>query len=435
MSGGEPAHHTWRYRWVVLGVATFTQAASGFFVQGIGAMGIHLRHDLSLSTAQLGLLLSAAQLVPLVGLLVAGELLDRYDERWVVGIGAGVVAVSLGVGSVVRGYSSLLLVLLIVGAGYSTVQPGGSKSVASWFDASRRGVAMGIRQAGLPLGGVLAAAALPVLAAALGLRAALMAGAVVALLGAIAFMGLYRRPPARSPSRDGTPPDARSHASLASRSGARLRMLREPSMVKLILSGMSLVSVHSGVGVLTVLYLHEVTAVEEGSAALVLVAAQGAGVAGRVCLAAWSDRSRSGRYVCVLACMAAVTAGMSALITPVGRSPVAACLLFIWLGFFGIGWYGPWVAHVAESAPPGKTGFALGSVMALNQIAVVLAPPALGLLRDLTGSFAPSWTLLSALTAVALTVTARGEHRPGATAWRRFRRIKAGDGGGGRDLR
>jgi sugar phosphate permease len=147
-----------RYRWTVLAIATFLQATSGFFVQGIGAMSVRLQRDLSLSTAQLGLLLSAAQFVPLIGLLVAGELLDRYSERWVVGIGACVVAVSLGVGSVAPGYTSLLVVLLVVGAGYSTVQPGGSKSVASWFDASQRGLAMGIRQAGLPLGGALAAA-------------------------------------------------------------------------------------------------------------------------------------------------------------------------------------------------------------------------------------------------------------------------------------
>ncbi|WP_436762422.1 MFS transporter [Streptosporangium sp. V21-05] len=421
MRGGEPARRTWRYRWVVLGVATFTQAASGFFVQGIGAMGVHLQRDLSLNTAQLGLLLSAAQLVPLAGLLVAGELLDRYDERWVVGAGACVVAVSLGAGSLASGYVSLLLVLLVVGAGYSTVQPGGSKSVASWFDASQRGLAMGIRQAGLPLGGVLAAAVLPVLAAALGWRVTLVAGALVALLGAVTFVCLYRRPPAQSPARDSAPRDSPSRdsaphdpeprVSLTSWFGARLRMLREPSMTKIIWSGMSLVSVHSGIGVLTVLYLHEVTAVEAGPAALVLVATQGAGVAGRVCLAAWSDRGGSGRYVCVLACMVAVIAGMSALMTPLGRSPAAACLLFVWLGFFGIGWYGPWVAYLAESAPRGRTGFALGLAMAVNQVAVVLAPPALGLLRDLTGSFVPAWGLLSVITAVALTVTARGGRR------------------------
>ncbi|MFC3985416.1 MFS transporter [Streptosporangium jomthongense] len=390
-----------RYRWVVLGVATFTQAASGFFVQGIGAMGVHLQRDLGLSTAQLGLLLSAAQLAPLVGLLVAGELLDRHDERWVVGAGACVVAVSLGVGGTTRTYESLLLVLLVVGAGYSTVQPGGSKSVASWFDTSQRGLAMGIRQAGLPLGGVLAAATLPALAAELGLRAALTAGALVALLGAVAFVTLYRRPPAR-------PLPGPPGGSLGSRS----RMLREPAMVRTVVSGMSLVSVHSGIGVLTALYLHEVTALEAGPAALALVAVQGAGVAGRVCLAAWSDRGRSGHHTCVLTCVAAVTVGMSALATPVGRSSVAACLVFVWLGFFGIGWYGPWVAHVAESAPPGRTGFVLGAAMAANQIAVVLAPPALGLVKDLTGGFTAPWLLLSALTAVTLPATASGHRRP-----------------------
>ncbi|WP_329520175.1 MFS transporter [Spirillospora sp. NBC_01491] len=398
-----------RYRWVILGIATFTQAASGFFVQGIGAMGVHLQRDLDLSTAQLGLLLSAAQTVPLAGLLVAGELLDRHSERWVVGTGACVVAAALLLGSAAPGYAALLLVLLIVGAGYSTVQPGGSKSVASWFDASQRGLAMGIRQAGLPLGGVLAAAALPFLADAFGWRATLVVGGLVALAGAAVFITFYRRPPA-----PGAPHGTEPHASPAARLGTWARMLREPSMVKILLSGTSLVSVHSGVGVLTVLYLHDTTSLGAGPAALVLVAVQGAGAAGRVCLAAWSDRRGSGRYTCVMACMAAVIAGMIALMTPLGHSPAVACLLFIWLGFFGIGWYGPWVAYVAESAPPGRTGATLGLAMAVTQIAVILAPPVLGLLKDLTHSFTPAWALLSVMTAVTLTVTARSgrQRRP-----------------------
>src|SRR3982750_2627924 len=91
-----------RYRWVVLGVATFTQAAAGFFVQGIGALGVQLQRDLGLSTAQLGL-------------LVAGELLDRFHERWVVSAGAGVVGGALLTGMLAPGYAALLGVLLVVG--------------------------------------------------------------------------------------------------------------------------------------------------------------------------------------------------------------------------------------------------------------------------------------------------------------------------------
>jgi hypothetical protein len=42
------------------------------------------------------------------------------------------------------------------------------------------------------------------------------------------------------------------------------------------------------------------------------------------------------------------------LLTPAGREPAVAAGVFVWLGFFGFGWYGPWVAHVTEAAPPGR---------------------------------------------------------------------------------
>ncbi len=405
LRSGDP----WRYRWVVLGVATFTQAASGFFVSGIGALGVHLQSALDLTTAQLGLLVSVAQLAPLAGLLVAGELLDRYGERWVVGIGAGTVGLALCTGSLAPGYAALLTALFVVGMGYSTVQPGGSKSVASWFDASQRGFAMGVRQAGLPLGAALASAVLPFVAVEFGWRATLLTGGFVALLGAGLFTGCHRRPPA--PPAPDAPKDEEAPLPLAAQLRARLRMLREPSTVKIMLSGTSLVSVQCGVGMLTVLHLHRTASVGAGTAALILVASQAAGVAGRICLAAWSDRSRSGRCAVVLVCMVAVLAGLTVLMTPAGRSPAVASGVFVWLGFFGFGWYGPWVAYVTEAAPPGRTGFALGLAMSVNQIAIIGVPPLLGLLADLTGSFTPAWALLCLLTAVALAVTARAELR------------------------
>ena len=46
-------------------------------VQGIGALSLELRGALGVDATRLGLLLAAAQLVPLVGLAAAGELLAR----------------------------------------------------------------------------------------------------------------------------------------------------------------------------------------------------------------------------------------------------------------------------------------------------------------------------------------------------------------------
>ncbi|MGW6915221.1 MFS transporter [Kitasatospora sp. NPDC054939] len=350
-----------------------------------------------------------------MGLLVAGLLLDRYDERWVVGIGACSVAAALAAGALATGYAALLTVLLVVGAGYSTVQPGGSKSVASWFDASQRGLALGIRQAGLPLGAALASLVMPVLAERYGLRTALAAGSLVALAGALAFMGGYRRPPAAPPTpapgqadpAGPSGPVAPAGGGLGAQLAGRLRMLREPFMSRVLLSGTSLIAVQVGTGVLTVLFLHERAGLAAGTAALVLMASQAAGVVGRIGLAAWSDRGRGGRQATVAGCMVAVIAGMVALTTPLGSSPVAASLLFCWLGFFGLGWYGPWVAQLTESAPPERTGFALGLAMSVNQVVIVLVPPGLGLLRDVTGGFTAGWCLLSALTAGALAAVAR----------------------------
>jgi len=405
-----PTPPTPSYRWVVLGIATFTQATSCFFVQGIGALSLVFRHTLGLSTVQLGLLLSASQLVPLIGLFIAGELLDRYGERWVVGAGGYVVSAGLGLGCLASGYPTLLIALLIVGAGYSTAQPGGSKSVAGWFSPAQRGLAMGIRQAGLPLGGALAAAVLPALAQDLGWRAAFAVGGLVAFVGASVFTGLYRQPPDAAASPPSHPQAGESRPGPISAITDRLRSLREPAMIRLLISGTCLVSVHSGITLLAVLYLHTKSAVGAGSAALTLVGIQAAGGLGRITLAAWSDHHPSGRYRTVTASMVAVAVGMAVLMTPAGRTPWIAITDFLWLGFFGIGWYGPWVAHLTESAPPGRTGFTLGSVMAVNQIAVIIAPPALGLLSDLSHSFTPAWGTLSGMTALALAITAR--HRP-----------------------
>ena len=251
-----------RYRWIVLGVATFTQTAAGFFVQGIGALGVQLQRDLGLSTAQLGLLVSAAQLAPLVGLLVAGELLDRFDERWVVSAGAGVVGRRPDDGHALarvrraarrppgrrRGLQH----------GPARRQQVGGVLVRRLRGAGRRWASA---QAGLPWAPRSPRGAPAV--AGTGWRATLFVGGAVALLGAAAFAVLYRRPPVR--------PTA------ARQAGTRLALLRDPAMVLALLCGVGLISVQCGVGLLTVLHLHEAASLPPARAALILVAAQARG--------------------------------------------------------------------------------------------------------------------------------------------------------------
>ncbi len=333
--------------------------------------------------------------------LVAGELLDRYSERLVVGLGTLIVALALCASLWATDYLTILLFLVVVGAGYSTAQPGGSKSVSRWFAKTQLGFAMGIRQAGLPLGGALSAALLPYLAGIYGWRSAFLAGGLVAFLGALAFMLFYRTPP-DAPALGANPAERDLGAVVKS----RLAMITDPAMKNIVCSGVALISVQYGILVFTVLYLHETLEIGIGMAATLLFVAQGSGVAGRILLAAWSDRCRAGRYFPVMVCLGAVILGLLALVLLPLQSPLGMGLVVAWLGFFGFGWYGPWVAYVADTAPVGKTGFALGLAMAINQLAIVLAPPALGLLKDFSHSFVPGWLALCLMAAVALVVTA-----------------------------
>jgi MFS family permease len=396
-----PSASSTRYRWVILLIATLAQACACFFVQGLGAIAPYIQHDLQLSTAQIGTLVSAAQLVPLVGLLIAGELLDRYSERRVVGLGTLMVGTALLAAVLADTYWSVLLFLLLVGAGYSSAQPGGSKSVARWFSPQQRGFAMGIRQAGLPLGGALAALLLPPVALLWGWRSCFVVGGAVAVSGALLFIAFYRSPTLVTTSVQA------SEGGLRQLLLSRLRMLREPALKNIMASGVSLICVQYGILIFTVLYLHERLQLDVSRAASLLFVAQGAGVAGRIVLAAWSDRCQAGRYFPVFICLAASLLGLLVLIWLPLHSLPALVLLLGWLGFFGFGWYGPWVAYVAESAPPDKTGFMLGLAMTINQLAIVLAPPALGWLHDVSHSFIPGWSVLAALTALGLLLTGR----------------------------
>jgi predicted MFS family arabinose efflux permease len=379
-----------RYRWIVLGAATCAQLSACFLVQGLGTLAGYLQRDLALDAAQVGMLISAAQLVPIAGLLVVGELLDRIDERFVIGAGVAIVSFGLWVASLSGSYIGLLACLVIVGAGYSAVQPGGSKLVAGWFSTSQRGLAMGIRQAGLPIGGALAAAILPSVANAHGWRAAFVVGACFAAAGGIGVVTLGRPRPMARASQD-------YHDGMVS---SRRAILKRPAMPGMIVSGVTLITVQYALLVYAVLHLRDEVGTSLATGGWLLLVALTSGAVGRVALAAWSDRRVGGRHSALLVCMLALVIGIAGLLVIRTDSFVALAGLLAWLGFFGYGWYGPWVAAVTEVCDPNRVGLSLGFVMGFNQVAIVATPPALGLLRDTTGDYGPCWLILM----VALTM-------------------------------
>ena len=385
------------YRWLVLGAATSAQAAASFAMLGLAALAGFLQQEFHLSAAKTGLLITANGAAPLFSLLFVGDLLDRKSERLIIVAGAAIMAVALLVAAVSRDFLVLLACLFVVGLGYSSTQPGGGKSVSAWFRGDRLGLAMGIRQAGLPLGGAIAAATLPAVAAAFTWRAAFALGAVIALCGGLAFALIYRPPPAGAGS-------AVKRAALSSAVVAGL--LRQPWMRNATVAGLALVSAQYGMLTWLMLYLRDHAHIPLTRGGWFLFLAQAAGVFGRIGLAAWSDRTAGARFRLLALCMIAVAAGALLLIfIPPDTPEPALALLAAWLGFFGFGWYGPWVAYLAEGASADTVGLTLGAAMAINQLGIIAAPPLLGLVHDLTGAYAALWACIVVVLVAAYALT------------------------------
>jgi len=375
------------YRWLILAVATVLQAGAAFVTQGIAVLAGYLQKDLHLSTTQVGLLITASSVAPIFTLLFVGDLLDRKSERSIIVAGMLIMALGLVGAGGAPGFLVLCAALFVVGMGYSTVQPGGSRSVSLWFNGHQLGIAMGVRQAGLPLGGAAAAAALPFLVGAQGWRAAFLWSVAVVLAAGLLFWAVYRPP------------------NLPGRSGKRtvltvfflIRMVRQRWMQRVVWSGMALVGTQYGIVVFLMLFLRDRFGMPLHEGGWLLLLMQLCGGVGRIVLSVWSDRcGKSGdRFLPVGASMVVTCLGLLALVNLPSDVPRAWLPgLIAVLGFFALGWYGPWVTYIADSAPADSVGLALGAAMTVNQIAIVLTPPALGMIHDATGDYGAVWGVL-----------------------------------------
>ena len=79
-------------------------------------------------------------------------------------LGQVVIAAGLLAASFATSYTALTLLLIAAGFGYGMLNPTSTKAVMGWAPTAHRATLVGLKQVGLPLGGMLGAALLPALA-------------------------------------------------------------------------------------------------------------------------------------------------------------------------------------------------------------------------------------------------------------------------------
>jgi sugar phosphate permease len=342
MSGGAAA--TGRYRWTILAVGVIAQGALAALQQGLPALGPVLREELSLSLAEVGVVLTSVAWGVMLTLLAWGWLADRIGERIVISAGLGGGALALVLASSADGYGELVASLALAGALTASASAASGRAVIGWFGRSERGLALGIRQMSVPLGGAVAALALPVLAAAGGLRAALLGLAVAAALAAVIAALWIREPPPPPPNRpvvDSPPP------------------LRDRRVWRLALGSALLVCAQVAITSFVVLFLHDHRGVAAGTAAGALAAIQVGGALSRLVVGRRSDLS--GRRVAPLLSLALATAVAVGATAALADAPLALLIpVLLAAGVLAMSWNGLSFTATAEISGRARAGTAIG---------------------------------------------------------------------------
>ena len=116
-----------------------------------------ISHELNLSATKFGLFVTAYYMAQAIGSLPAGAMTDRLGIGRSLVIGHIIMAISAVTLSFATEYNECLFALFLMGLGYSMNNPSTARGVLEWFPPEKRGTAMGIKQVGVPIGGIIAA--------------------------------------------------------------------------------------------------------------------------------------------------------------------------------------------------------------------------------------------------------------------------------------
>ncbi len=298
-------------------------------------------------------MLAAEWLGTLLTLLAWGFAADRVGERVTLATGLGLCGAALAAVAAVDSLWALTLLLALAGAFGASTNSASGRAVMQWFGPSERGLALGIRQTAIPLGGLAAAAVLPQVSVPTAFL--LLGGSCVpgAFVGGLVI---------REGAREELPAEAVEWT------------LRDRRLwVVCFGSGLYLPAQVALIG-FVVLFLHDERGLSKGAAAGVLVAIQAGAAILRVAVGRWSD-VRGERVVPLRRIGLAIALALAAA-TAVLSAPLVVLVPPWWSRALSMAWNGISFAAAAELAGGRRSGAAIGFQQSVLSGIGVLAPVA-----------------------------------------------------------
>ena len=364
-----------------------------YFSFGIGVASLVplvsvLRSELSLSYTQMGVLLGAWQLIFMLAAAPAGWMIDRYGPKRVLVAAAFIVAISLTLRGFAAGYPMLLFTVAFFGLGGPVTAVGLAKLIADWFTGPTRGLASGIYITGASVGIALPLALthpviLPLTG---GWRQAHFLYGAIALAIAVAWLLLGRDSPQSKSDR--------TQSGETKAKGSYRQVITQPAVWIVIAVGFAGFLANHGVrnwlpGML------ELAGISPTGAGLLGALPALTGIFGSIIILRLATRRPGARRPAVVLLLIANALAILAIIFAEGWLLV---LVIAFEGFVAAALTPLMLNTLMEMPSVGakNTGAAAGLYFTVGELGGTLGPVFMGMVADLTGSFAAGMVMVAA---------------------------------------
>ncbi|MDA0306644.1 MAG: MFS transporter [Proteobacteria bacterium] len=380
-----------------LSILVLTHVVGTVNIVSVLAMSPVLIRQLDLSAAQFGFFITAYYGAQAVCSMPAGGLVDRIGVGRSLVVSHAIMVLGALAMAMANSFAFGLAALALMGAGYSISNPATARGVFEWFPQKRRATAMGIKQVGVPLGGILGATN-GALVTIVPISTIMLGIAVLVLINGVLCLRLARLPI--------TTPDQEKRHPLAN-----IREVMGDWNINrfVIINGLYNFGQTNFFAFLT-LFMREVALASQPMASMAVGIAQASSAVGRIGWAVVSDTLFKGRRKGLVVGLGVAAVVFLAAMVIVGTGPG----IYLGLGLalvlgLTIASFAPLVQTLSvETTEPRLAGSAMGYSMFATHIGGMIGPPVFGAIVDATGTYASGWLLTAAVVGVGTMMLAFG---------------------------
>ncbi len=387
--------------WLLPIVAIFVlQTTASFLARFIPIIAPAVSEEFRWGGSSIGYLTAANSLGGLAILIGGSTLLRQVGGmrtlQWSLVLGAASMAFFLN-----SSMGIALAACFVMGLSNGAANPAGSEVLQRFSPPGKRNLIFSIKQAGVPLGGVIAGLIIPAMVAPAGWRTALFVCALLVIAPTLMTWRISAR-------LDETPASGRWHFSMPNlQSLHNLRvplqsLLDNPGLWKMSIVGSLFAVSQTCWFTFTVIYLIDALGFSLGLAGVVFAVMQAGGVIGRIALGWLSDYLGSATAsLSVAAVFSATTTVLLGLSGP--EWPIWSIIVLAFVaGCSAASWNGVQIAEVARRSPPDQISETAAGSSILVNVVNMLVPTAFAAFVAFSGRYDFAFGFAGACTLLVL---------------------------------